>query len=163
MEKIAIAAIGKNKELGRENSLLWQIPSDLKRFKKITLGHPIIMGYKTFESIGRALPDRTNIVLTRVKPQEEMESVIFANSPQEALSLAEKADGSKQVFIIGGGQIYKLFLPLTDKLFLTEIDAEAEADVFFPEFENEFKKTKEGKWQEENGIRFRFCTWEKKV
>ena len=143
-----IAAITeKTRALGKDNKLLWQISDDLKRFKKITTGHPIIMGRKTFESIGRALPNRTNIIITR-NPDFKPEGCIVVNSLEAAISKAqeekrdEKTDQS-EIFIIGGAEIYKQALVFADKLYLTIIhneEREKDADVFFPDYSNVFKK-----------------------
>jgi dihydrofolate reductase len=136
----AIAAIGENKELGAKNALLWNIPGELKRFKEITTGHPIIMGRRTFESIGRILPNRTNIVITRA-PNYKIDGAIVVNSLNVALDKAKDSPGGdSEVFIIGGGQIFKEALSQVQKLYLTIVHKSfPEADVFFPEY-SEFKK-----------------------
>jgi dihydrofolate reductase len=129
----AIAAITeKDRGIGKDNDLLWKIPEDLKRFKEITLGHPIIMGRKNFESIGRALPKRMNIVVTR-DVAYHAENCVIVHSVEEAIAKAKLLDQS-EVFIIGGGEIYKQALPFTDRLYLTIIHAEKPADVFFPDY-----------------------------
>lgn len=136
---IFVAIVGVRRAIGKNNDLLYRISEDLKRFKSITLGHPIIMGRKTFDSIGKALPGRTNIVITR-DTNYEKEGVIAANSLEEALSKAKEID-QEEIFIIGGGEIYKQALPFTTKLYLTKIDADdKDADIFFPEFESHFTK-----------------------
>lgn len=134
-----IAAIGKNRELGNGNDLLWKIPEDLKHFKETTKGHSIIMGRKTFESIGKALPNRTNIVITRDSKWAAPDAFPVV-SIEEALELSKTKPGKEEVFIIGGGQIYELGLPYADRLYLTLIDAEKPADCFFPAYEHSFKK-----------------------
>jgi dihydrofolate reductase len=134
-----IAAIGKNRELGKGGELAWRIPDDLKRFKTLTTGHPIIMGRKTFDSIGKALPGRTNIVITRDETLQR-EGILKASSIESAIELAKRAKGSDEIFIIGGGEIYKQSLPFADRLCLTLIDASKDADAFFPEYENMFNK-----------------------
>lgn len=129
-----VAAIGRNRELGRGNELLWRIPEDLKRFRTLTRGHPVIMGRKTFESIGKPLPERTNIVITR-DPAWASEGALRAETIDEAIGMAAFSDGGEETFIIGGAQIYALALSHADKLYLTLIDAEApDADAFFPEY-----------------------------
>jgi len=128
-----IAAIGKNGELGAQNKLLWHLPHDLRRFRELTNEHPIIMGRKTFESIGRPLPHRKNIILTRL-PDYTQEGCFIAHSLSEALSLA--GDDS-EVFIIGGSEIYTLTLPHAHRMYLTYVDTEAPADAFFPSFTEE--------------------------
>lgn len=134
----AVAAISeKDRALGHGNDLLWKIPDDLKRFKELTFGHPVIMGRKTFESIGRALPGRINIVITR-DAAYRAENCVVVNSVENAIEKA-KALNHEEVFIIGGGEIYKAALPYTDRLYLTVIHAEKPATAFFPDY-SEFKK-----------------------
>lgn len=125
-----IAAIGKNNELGKKNQLLWSLPADLKHFKEITTGHPIIMGSKTFESIGRPLPNRRNIVVTRDLNYKN-ENIEVVHSIDDTLKLFE--NNTEEVFVIGGGEIYKQFLEHANKLYITEVDgADSEADTHFP-------------------------------
>jgi dihydrofolate reductase len=125
-----ISAIGKNNELGKKNELLWKFPADMKHFKEITSGHPVIMGRKTFESIGRPLPNRRNIVITRDKNYLR-HGVDVVYSLEEALKLFET---NEEVFIIGGAEIYKQAMEFADKLYITNIEAEDKnADAFFPE------------------------------
>lgn len=131
-----IVAIGKNRELGKQNELIWRIKSDLKRMKELTSGHPIIMGRKTYESIGHPLPNRTNIVITRA--QLCIEGCLVFNSFEDGLGAARAID-TDEIFIFGGSSIYTEALPIVDRLYLTIIDAtEPKADVFFPDF-TEFK------------------------
>ncbi|MBT8114401.1 MAG: dihydrofolate reductase [Arenicella sp.] len=132
MEIILVAAVGENGEMGRNNELLWHLPGDLPRFKKITMGSPIIMGRKTFDSIGRALPGRLNIVLTE-NEQWQAEGVSVVRSPQQALTLAEQQSTGK-TFVIGGGQIYKLFIAWATSMEITEVYDTPVADTFFPNF-----------------------------
>ena len=162
-----VVAIGKNRELGMENQLLWHIPDDLKRFKQLTLGHPIIMGRKTFESIvqkiGKPLPERTNIVVTRDPAFRgpSATGLLVANSLEEALAMAKDQPGSEEIHIGGGAQIYEQALPYVDKLYLTLIDDEKPADSFFPLYESEFtKKTFEEK-HEWNGLAYTWVTMER--
>lgn len=132
-----IAAVGKNRELGKKNELIWRIPSDLKRVRELTTGHPIIMGRKTFDSIGHPLPNRTNIVISRA--QLCIEGCLVFDSLPKAIEAAKAVD-QNELFIFGGASIYTEALPMTDRLYLTVIDAEdADADAFFPEYA-EFKK-----------------------
>lgn len=131
-----IAAIGKNRELGKNNQLLWDIPEDMKFFRETTAGHPVIMGRKTFESIGRPLPKRVNIVITRNLDYQK-EGILVFPSIEEALEEAKKHD-ENEVFVIGGAEIYKQSLPFADKLYLTHVDANFDADTFFPEYETSF-------------------------
>ncbi len=134
-----IVAIGENREIGKANGLLWHIPEELKRFKQITMGHPIIMGRKTYESIGRPLPGRTNIVISRSHTSVVEQGVIKADSLEEAIKQAMQAAGREEIFIIGGGQIYKQAIGYADKLYLTIVKGKFEADVYFPDY-SEFKK-----------------------
>ncbi len=166
----AIAAIGKGRVLGKDNQLLWHIPDDLKRFKALTLGHPIIMGRKTFESIlavlGKPLPGRTNVVVTR--HPENMKGFgntsydgfpkpfIWAGSVEDAIEKAKDAPGGDEIFIGGGGQIYAEALPFTDKLYLTLIDDEKEGDSFFPAYEDVFTEVVFEEEREHEGLRY---TW----
>lgn len=126
-----IASIGKQNELGINNTLLWHLPDDLKNFKKTTTGHTIVMGEKTFASIGRPLPNRRNIIITREKDFRS-NGVEIAHSLEKVLNMTKNDD---EVFIIGGGQIYSLFFPMANKLYLTEVNANLKADTFFPKFD----------------------------
>ena len=155
-----IAAIGKNRELGKGNDLLWKIPDDLKRFKELTKGHPIIMGRKTYESIGRPLPGRSNIVITRDQ-KWAAEGVITVVSMEEAISLSKTKPGNDEIFIIGGGQIYELGLTCADKLYLTLIDDAKEADSFFPDYELWFKKKKLEGGGEFEGVKYSWVDFER--
>ncbi len=137
-----IVAKGKNNEIGKNGQLIWHISDDLKRFKKITMGGVLIMGRKTYESIGRPLPGRINIVVTRRKDYPD-EGTFITHSPEEALEKARCF--GKPVFIIGGEQIYRALLPRAERLYITEIDAEdPAADAFFPSLEQNKWKIKEG-------------------
>ncbi len=132
MNVILIAAIGKNRELGKQNHLIWQIPRDLQFFKQMTMGKTIVMGRKTFESLPKILSDRRHVVLSRTKNDFPSEIIVYDNLEQ--LLLTEK----EELFIIGGEQIYQLFLAHASKMYLTLIDAEDKnADAYFPEFEEE--------------------------
>jgi len=127
-----IAVIGRNRELGLDNHLLWHIPGDLAHFKKLTTGHPVIMGRKTFESIGKPLPGRTNIIISS-------NPAVGVSSVREALEHAKKAPGSEEIFVIGGGKVFSETIDLADRLYLTIVDKTAEADVFFPVY-SEFSR-----------------------
>lgn len=129
-----VAAIGKKRELGKDNKLLWRLPKDLQHFKEKTLRKPVLMGRKTFESIGRPLPHRTNIVLTR-NMEWQAEGVIVISSFEEALQYGVQQKG-EEICVIGGAQIYALALPFATHLSLTFVHAEdPEADTFFPEWD----------------------------
>ncbi len=134
-----IAALqASDRGLGRNNDLLFRIQADLTWFKKITLGHPVIMGRKTFESIGRLLPGRANIIITR-DMEWNAPGAIVTHSLEDAIHEAQKIEHS-EIFIIGGGSIYRESLPVTNRLYLTLVDSTAPADVFFPAYENDFVK-----------------------
>jgi dihydrofolate reductase len=124
-----IAAAGENNELGKDNDLVWHLPDDFKRFKQLTTGHHIIMGRKTFETFPKPLPNRTHIVITR-KTHYKKEGAVVAHSLDEALL---KAQNDEQPFIIGGGEIYQMGLPVSDKIELTRVHGSFQADTFFPE------------------------------
>lgn len=129
----AIAAIGEQRELGAKNTLLWHIPGELPRFKRITTGHPIIMGRKTFESIGKVLPQRTNIIITR-DPGYSVEGGKIVSTLNDALNIAKEID-SEEIFIIGGGQVFANALSIVTRLYLTIVHATfSQADVFFPDY-----------------------------
>lgn len=147
----AIAAISRERRaLGNKNELLWNIPGDLPRFKEMTTGHPIIMGYNTFLSLPGVLPNRTNIVMT-LEEDVIIDGATVVHSPEEALATANSAPGSEEVYIIGGGMIYSVMLPYTDELNLTLVDDEPEADVFFPEY-SEFSKEVSSERHENDGL-----------
>jgi dihydrofolate reductase len=155
-----IAAIGKNNEIGLNNDLLWRLPEDLKRFKRLTTGNAIIMGRKTYESIGRALPNRTNIVVTKNKAFEA-KGCLVVNSLEEAL----KACDSEMCFIIGGASIYEQAFPLADKLELTLVDFEGKADTFFPKIDYSkwvLSKKESHKTVDKHAYDFQFNTYLKK-
>lgn len=136
-----IAALDEKRGLGKGNELLWRIPDDLKNFKKLTMGRYVLVGRKTFESIGRPLPGRTLLVLTRKKEGHGLPlhpNVIPVHSVEEALDLASKND-EKELMVAGGAQIYDQLLPFAHKLYLTRIKGLKEADAFFPRFESEQK------------------------
>ena len=131
---VLIAALDRNRAIGRGNALPWHLPDDLKRFKALTLGKPVLMGRKTAESLGRALPKRRNLVLTRSGrvPFDGMQAVA---SIEDALRIAE-ADGADELCVIGGGEIYALALPLATRMHLTHVDtAIDDGDAFFPAFD----------------------------
>ena len=134
-----IAVISKSKRaLGLKKELLWKIQGDLPRFKALTTGHPIIMGRLTYESIGRPLPNRTNIIVSKSSNINEIAGLIVTSSIDEALEKARAIDND-EIFIIGGGQIYSQTINQADRLYLTIVDDEPLADTFFPEY-SDFKK-----------------------
>jgi dihydrofolate reductase len=123
-----IVAAAQNGVIGRDNQLIWHLPDDLKQFKRLTTGHPIIMGRKTFDSIGKPLPNRTSIVITR-NQDWQFEGVIVVNSVNEAIEAARQT-GTDEAFVIGGAEVYKMTLPVADKIYLTEVKAEFEGDAY---------------------------------
>lgn len=129
----AIAAVGKGNVIGKDNQIPWYLPADLAFFKRTTMGHALLMGRHTFRSIGRPLPKRTNIVITR-DPYFTASGVLVAHSIEEALGLAYD-EGEIEAFIIGGGGLYRDTVDLWDRLYLTEVNIEAEGDVFFPDID----------------------------
>lgn len=131
-----IAAVAQNNALGKDNQLLWHLPDDFKRFKNITSGHYIIMGRKTFDSFPKPLPNRTHVIITRQK-EYKPEGCIVVNSLEEAIQSCPKQE---DIFIIGGGEIYKQSIVIADKIDITRVHNSFEADTFFPEIEIE-------KWQ----------------
>lgn len=158
-----VVAMGLKNEIGADNQLLWHLPQDLKHFKEITTGHPIIMGRKTYESIGRPLPNRTNIVVSRKKDWFE-EGVLIVGSLKEALKFAKKID--ENVFVIGGGNIYEQTIDLADKLEVTLVKAEINADIFFPKIDLKiWEKTAETCIDKDEKHAYDFCfqTFVKKV
>ncbi|MEQ3694953.1 MAG: dihydrofolate reductase [Alcanivorax sp.] len=143
MKLSMIVATAQNRVIGRDNALPWYLPNDLKYFKQTTLGKPVIMGRKTYESIGKPLPGRTNIVITR-QTDYLPEGVKVVHSVAEARDLAESVcliDGQEEAMIMGGAEIYTLALPDADRLYLTEVHADVDGDAYFPEYD----KTE---WQE---------------
>jgi len=153
-----IAAIGKNRELGKGNDLIWHFRDDMKFFKETTTGSTVIMGRKTFESLPKALPNRRNIIISRNKGFKAAGAEVVG-SVEKALKAAE----NDEIFVIGGGRIYEQFLPLADKLYLTEIDAEcADAEVYFPEFDKKQYRRKKLTDFECDGIHFSHILYTKK-
>ncbi len=152
---IVVAVTNKDAAIGNGSELLHRIPDDLKRFKSLTSGHPIIMGRKTFESIGKPLPNRINIVITRNK-DFVAEGCIVASSLEEAVKKASEIDN--EVFVIGGGEIYKQALPLADKLYLTIVESDKEGDIFFPDWRQDFTRETfhEERVDEKTGLKY---TW----
>lgn len=154
-----IAAIGKNRELGRDNKLLWSLKGDLKFFKEKTTNHTIIMGRKTFESLGRLLPNRKHVVISSSNnfPKE----VDVYNNIESLLS--HYKDTSEELFIIGGAKIYSEFIDYATKMYLTLVDGEFDADAYFPMFdESAWIKTVLSE-NEENGLKYKHVLYEKKT
>lgn len=154
-----IAAIGENRELGRNNQLLWHLPKDLEYFKKTTQGHPVIMGRKTFEAIGKPLPDRTNIVLTRKKNYKQKGVKVF-NDFNKALNFAKQIE-KDEIFIIGGEQVYKQTIDIADMLYLTIVKGKFKADAFFPKY-SDFGKIVFEKKAVDNDYKIKFLKIKRK-
>ncbi|MBT7069250.1 MAG: dihydrofolate reductase [Verrucomicrobia bacterium] len=151
-----IAALGSNRAIGRDNALLWHLPGDLPRFKQLTMGHPVIMGRKTYQSIGRPLPGRLNIVVTR-NPAFTPAGVTCCPNLEGALGCAAASNPpDAESFVIGGGQLYALALAHADRLYLTEVDdAPPDADTFFPAFPA-FAHIASSEPHTANGLTYRF-------
>lgn len=153
-----IVAVGKNNAIGRNNGLLWNIPEDMAHFKKITTGHTVIMGEKTFQSIGRPLPNRKNIVVTLDRDFQAPGCEVRFDLDEV---LREYKNSDEEVFVIGGGIIYKLSLPMADKLYLTVVDdAPTDADTFFPDY-SEFKNVVSEESLDNGEYKFRFLELER--
>ncbi len=154
-----LVAVARNGVIGRNNALPWHLPDDLKRFKALTMGHAIVMGRKTYESIGKALPGRDNIVVSR-QTGYVAAGCRVVRSMEAALAAA---DGAGPIYVIGGAEIFALALPLATRLDVTEIDADVEGDVLFPEYDR-------GEWREVSrepgagaqGLRYDFVVYERR-
>jgi dihydrofolate reductase len=154
-----VVAISQNHAIGKDNKLLWHLPKDLKHFKEITTGGTVIMGRKTYDSVGRPLPNRRNIIVTR--QQVEITGCEVVNSVEAALDLCRD---EAEVFIVGGAEIYKLAMPLTDRIYLTIVHADFEADTYFPEIKADtWKETarQDHEADEKNPLPFSFITLER--
>jgi len=157
----AIAAIGqKNRVLGNKEQIPWYIPEDFAHFKEKTIGHPIIMGRKTFDTFKKPLPGRTHIVITRDIDYKVPEGVLIASNIESALEIAKQQPGAEEIFVIGGGQIYEQSLPFVERLYLTLIEGEFEGDTFFPIYE-EFKTIKYEEVLQNENYKFKFLVLEK--
>lgn len=152
-----IVAKSRNSVIGDSNKLIWRLPADLANFKKITTGHSIVMGRKTFESIGKPLPGRRNIIITR-NPDYEFEDCEVVNSLEEALLLT-----GNDCFIIGGGEIYKQSLDIASKIYLTLVDEDFTGDTIFPELDDNWFKSSEENFSsdEKNPYNYSFITYER--
>ncbi len=158
-----IVAIAKNNVIGKDNKLIWHLPEDLKRFKRLTTNHNIIMGRKTFESLGRVLPNRKHIVLCNdMKLDINDENVEIMDNIDK---LKEYEEAEEENFVIGGATIYKLLLPKANKLYITKINQEFEGDVYFPEIDEGIWKvveTKKGIKDEKNPYDYEYVTYVRK-
>jgi dihydrofolate reductase len=158
-----LVAFDENRVIGKNNALIWHLPADLKRFKALTTGHVIIMGRKTFESIGKPLPNRTTIVISR-QTDLQIEGVILANSVEEAI-LKAKSITREDIYIVGGAEIYTLSMPVADQILVTQLHDIFEGDAFFPEISPENWKVKDkerGVTDEQNAYQFSYITYSRK-
>lgn len=157
-----VVAASENNVIGDNGNLPWHLPKDLKFFKDLTWGMVIIMGRKTYEAIEKPLPGRVNVVMTS-KADWEREGVLVAHTVNEALRIA-KSTNCKDYYVIGGGEIFKEFLPITDRIYMTRVHAEVEGDAFFPEFStNEFHLVSSKRYEkdEKHQFSFTFEVWDK--
>lgn len=154
-----IACVGKNNELGRDGGLVFSIKEDMKFFKETTMGHPVIMGDRTFFSLPKALPGRTNYVLTR--HPEDLPDTVTPVTDMDAF-IDEFSSSDTEVFVIGGGFVYKEFLPHASALYLTEVDASAEADTFFPEFDKSLYDREVIRESAQDDLKYSFVKYTKK-
>jgi dihydrofolate reductase len=154
-----IVATAKNRVIGVNNTLPWHLPEDLKRFRALTTGHHIIMGRKTYDSLGRLLPGRTTVIVTRNQAYK-VEGAIVVHSLEDAIVAC---GDDQEVFLIGGAELYQDGLKLANKLYITEIDAEYEGDAFFPEFDlSEWNEAAAESYISVNGLGFRYLTYQRK-
>ncbi|MBI1863031.1 dihydrofolate reductase [Candidatus Microgenomates bacterium] len=156
----AIAAIGTNRELGKDNKLLWDIPEDMKRFREVTAGHPVIMGRKTWDSIGKALPGRTNIVISR-NSHFLPTGAIAVQTIDAAIAQAQAAAGAAEIFVIGGAEIYTMALPRIERLYLTIVEGTFDADAFFPDYSAFTNVVQKGEQIQSGSFSFHYETLEK--
>ena len=163
MKMSLIAALATNNVIGRNNQVPWCLPTDLRRFKALTMGHHLIMGRKTYDSVGRPLPGRTNVVITR-RPDWTAEGVTVVHSLEDAVRVAAQA-GETEAFIAGGAEIYELAIHRADRMHLTRVHAEVEGDTYFPEFDDvsEWKlvDAEHCDADEKNEYPFSFLTYER--
>lgn len=155
-----IACMSRNRVIGRENAMPWHLPTDLRRFRALTTGTAVIMGRKTFESIGHPLPNRFNIVMSRSEYIQHPK-VWNAKTAEGAVKLAMDNGYYREHSVIGGGEIYRQFLPYASRIYLTVIDKDFEGDTTFPEFESDpnWALERDSGWMEENGLRFKFLDY----
>lgn len=161
---VIIVAVASNHAIGRDNELPWRLPEDLRRFKQLTMGHPIVMGRRTWDSLPRQpLPGRTNIVVTR-DPGFRAEQALVAGSVQDAVKAAERAPGPDTVFVIGGAQIYEQSLPLARRLEVTEVHAAVDGDVFFPPIDPaQWREVSREPHTAADGLSFDFVRYERRA
>jgi len=160
----SIVAVSKNRVIGKNNGMPWHLPKDMRYFKRTTINHHVIMGRKNFEAMGNPLPKRTNIIVTR-DPFYVSSSCLVAHSIEEALTIAFD-NGEEEVFIIGGGEIYKQSMDFWDRLYITEIDEDVEGDIYFtdPDYSKwELTSNVEHKKDDDNPFDFAFKVYDRKV
>ena len=160
-----LVACSTNQVIGRDGDLPWRLSADLKRFKRLTMGHPILMGRKTLQSIGRLLPGRQTIVLTR-NPEFEFPGAIVVHDWATAVAKASEAESSKEpeLFVVGGAEIYRLALPFVDRIHLTRVHAEIDGDTLFPELDDsqwQVVNEEDHKSDEKNEYDYSFATLER--
>ncbi|MDT8887573.1 dihydrofolate reductase [Aquirufa regiilacus] len=158
-----LVAFDENRVIGKNNTLIWHLPADLKRFKTLTTGHVIIMGRKTFESIGKPLPNRTSIVISR-QADLQIDGAIIAHSVEEAI-LKAKSITREDIYIVGGAEIYALSLPLADQILVTQLHDIFEGDAYFPEIPTETFEVAEkerGITDEKNAYQYSYITYTRK-
>jgi len=157
-----IVAVSEDWGIGKDNELLWHIPEDLKRFKRLTSGNTVIMGKRTWESLPRRpLPGRKNIVLTD-DPNEKIDGSVTVYSIEDALSKCEKGE---EIFVIGGGSVYRQFMPIADRLYITHVHKKTPADIYFPEIDLKIWKVVEKEEfyaSENNGISYKYVIYERR-
>lgn len=161
-----LVAMAKNRVIGKNNALPWQLSPDLKRFKQLTIGHHIVMGRKTYESIGRLLPGRTNVIITR-QPNYQVPGAIVVGSIAEALKVcSEGKEVDQESFVIGGAEIYQQALGLCQRMYVTEIQQEFEGNALFPEFDQqEWREISREKHRldEDNGLEYHFVVLDRRT
>ena len=158
-----VVAVAKNNVIGKDNQLVWNLPNDMKFFKNVTWGMPVVMGRKSFESLGKALPGRKNIVLTRQEGWNARD-VIVVKSMEEAKAVVKEMD-VKEMMVIGGGEIFKMVMPEAKRIYLTRVDAEPEGDAFFPKVdpaEWELVSKKDHEADAKHAYNYSFQIWERK-
>lgn len=161
-----IVATDRNHCIGGDNKMLWHLPGDFKYFKHVTSGHPIIMGRKTFESIGRPLPNRTNIIITRNTNYAVPDGVVVCGDIDSAINHASTCDGGQgadgEIMVIGGATVYEQCMPLCHRIHLTEVDTVVAGDAHFPKIDPlQFTCKHAGDWVVENELSYRFTVWER--
>lgn len=160
-----IVAYAQGGVIGLDNQLPWHLPEDLKRFKALTMGHHIIMGRKTYDSLGRLLPGRTTVIVTR-NADLKVEGALIAHSLEEAVAMCQFADGQAddEVFIIGGAELYRAGLDLADKLYVTEVNLKVQGDAFFPELDvSIWQETSREALVSSNGTAFSYVSYNRKA